>query len=247
MIKHILLLFMCFSPIVFAQMTEEDVRAKLDLVHNGKINQIRSEIPSLQQKYPNDPGVAYLDAFTTQEGSQAVKKYQIMADKYPKSIWADDALYRIYQYYYAVGLYKTADAKMEKLNKDYPNSIYAKKEISVPQKLAETAPAVQESSMVKEPSVEQKQEPALSQPSAVIAKGGFAVQVGVYSLEPTAIQQSNIFSKTVGKQATVFQKQSNGRTVFAVAFEGFENEQSARLFGSELKSKFNMDWFLVKR
>lgn len=239
-------LFLLFTASAAAQMSEEDVRAKLDLVHNGKIDQVRSEIATLRQQYPNDPGVAYIDAYVTEDGSLAARKYQAVVDTYPTSSWADDALYRVYQYYYAVGLYKTADSKQEQLNKQYPNSIYAKKELPAPQRLAGTPVPVQTPGDSEVSSSLPQQESAAV--SAAQSSGGpYAVQVGVYSLEPTAIQQSNIMTQTVGKQASVFSKQSGGRTVFAVAFEGFETEQAARQFGSELKSKFNLEWFIVKR
>ena len=121
-----LILLATVSTAVFAQMTENDVRAKLELIHSGNIDQVRSEIPSLQNQYPNDAGVAYLDAAVTPNGSEAAKKYQAIVDNYPNSIWADDALYKVYQYFYSIGLYKTADSKMAQLKEDYPSSIYVK-------------------------------------------------------------------------------------------------------------------------
>jgi len=73
------------------------------------------------------------------------------------------------------------------------------------------------------------------------------VQIGVYSQEAKAQEQSAMLSSTVGRQTIVFAKQSGGKTVYAVGFEGFSDEQSAKAFGGELRSKFNLDWFLVKR
>ena len=73
------------------------------------------------------------------------------------------------------------------------------------------------------------------------------MQVAVYSQESTAELQAEKYSQLVGKPATVYQKSSAGRALFAVVFDGFEDEQSARMFGAELKAKFNLEWFLVKR
>ena len=123
-----LILLATLSTAVFAQMTENEVRAKLELIHSGKIDEVRSELPSLQNQYPDDAGVAYLDAVVTANGSEAAKKYQAIVDNYPNSIWADDALYKVYQYFYSIGLYKTADSKMAQLKEDYPSSIYLKSE-----------------------------------------------------------------------------------------------------------------------
>ncbi|MDD8017249.1 MAG: SPOR domain-containing protein [Bacteroidota bacterium] len=236
------------SQTLFAQMTELDVRVKLELIHNGKIDQVRAELPSLEKQYPNDAGVKYLEAYVTEDGDLAVKKYQAVVDNFPQSEWADDALYKVYQYYYAIGLYKTADQKLNQLNTQYPNSIYAKKDVSASEKIAQPilpksdSAAVSAKSEVKKDTIVQAPAIAVERPT-----GKFAIQVGVYSLEAKAVQQAKQFSETVGRQATVFSKQSGGKTVYAVAFEGFSDEQSARAFGADVKTKFRIDWFLVKR
>ncbi|MGD0337290.1 MAG: SPOR domain-containing protein [Bacteroidota bacterium] len=110
---------------VRAQETAEPViQKRLDLIKLGKIEQVRSELPSLLEHYPNNPGILYLQGVLISDGGEAVRTFQNLIDNFPKSEWADDALYRIYQYYYALGLYKTADQKLEKLRQDYPQSPY---------------------------------------------------------------------------------------------------------------------------
>ncbi|MFA6439527.1 MAG: SPOR domain-containing protein, partial [Bacteriovoracaceae bacterium] len=91
------------------------------------------------------------------------------------------------------------------------------------------------------PVVEEKSEPAAA------VSGDFVVQVGVYSQESKAYEQAQNFSSSIGRQAIVFTKQSGGKTVYAVAFNGFEDDRTAKVFGGELKAKFNIDWFVVKR
>jgi len=232
-------IFLLSTPLLIAQLNEQDVRQRLDLIHSSKIAEVRTEVQSLLSQLPNDPGVRYLDAYVTESGDQAVKKYQTFVDTYPQNEWADDALYKVYQYYYAVGLYKTADAKLNLLNEQYPNSIYAKHEVK-PTAQAETLSVVK----TEAPSVvEEKKE--ITIPSTV--SNSLVVQIGVYSQEAKAQEQSAMLSSTVGRQAIVFAKQSGGKTVYAVGFEGFSDEQSAKAFGGELRSKFNLDWFLVKR
>ena len=58
-----------------AQLSEKDVRARLDLIHSGRAEGVRNELPLLQSQYPNDAGVKYLDAYLTENGDQALKKY----------------------------------------------------------------------------------------------------------------------------------------------------------------------------
>lgn len=234
-----------YSSPLFAQLSEQDVRDRLDLINAGKSDQVRSELPALLNQYPNDAGVKYLDAYLTINGDQAVKKYQFIVDQFPKSEWADDALYKVYQYYYAVGLYKTADAKMIQLNEQYPTSIYATRAVKAEEKIASPIVVPEKQEVRQEqPAVESKSE-TVALPSNEVGK--FVVQVGVFSQENKAQEESQRYAGVVGRQAIVFSKESGGKTVFAIGFEGFQTEQSAREFGAELKSKYNIDWFLVKR
>jgi len=237
----ILPVMLLMTNLLFAQLGEQEVRQRLDLIHSGKIEQVRTEVSSLLKQLSNDPGVKYLEAYVTENGDQAVKKYQSFVDTYPQNEWADDALYKIYQYYYAVGLYKTADAKLTQLNEQYPNSIFAKRTVKEPIK-SET-PSTVKSEPAPQPTVVEKKESIV--PSTIT--GGFIVQVAVYSQEVKAQEQADNITSVVGKKAIVFSKVSGGKTVYAVAFEGFVDEQSAKAFGGELKAKFNLDWFMVKR
>ena len=60
------------SNSLFSQLSEQDVRQRLDLIHSGKIEQVRTEIPLLLKQLPNDPGVKYLEAYVTENGDHAV-------------------------------------------------------------------------------------------------------------------------------------------------------------------------------
>lgn len=228
-----------------AQFSEQEVRSRLDLIHSGKGADVRNEMPALMRQYPNDAGVKYLDAYLTSNGDQAVKKYQAIVDLFPKNEWADDALYKVYQYYYAVGLYKTADAKMNQLNERYPGSIYARRPVNVKEKTAIAVPPPPAPEETPRKETVTAEEEAVTATSSAVSP--FVVQVGVYSQEQSAQQQARQLTSTVGRVAIVFAKMSAGKTVYAVAFGGFRSDTEARAFGAELKSKFNLDWFLVKR
>ncbi|MFA6469020.1 MAG: SPOR domain-containing protein [Bacteroidota bacterium] len=240
-IAHILLATVSAIGIMSAQLSEQEIRERLDLIHSGKLEQVRDEVAVLIKQSPNDPAVRYLEAYVTGNGDHAVKKYQSIVDNFPQNEWADDALYKVYQYYYAVGLYKTAEAKMNQLNQQYPNSIFAKNEAK-PSEVGIQQPAVEPK---PSPAIIEKTEIEPVQPAA--ASGAFIVQVAVYSQEAKAYDQAQNISAAVGRQAVVFSKQSGGKTVYAVGFDGFADEQSAKLYGGELKAKFNLDWFVVKR
>lgn len=242
-ITGIAIALLCAAGFLAAQVSEQEVRRRLDLIHSGQQDRVRAEVNDWLKQSPNDPAVLYLDAYATANGDQAVKKYQAIVDRYPQSEWADDALYKVYQYYYAVGLYKTADAKMNQLNQQYPASIYAQTEAKPAETVIRKTPVTAPSRPA--PAVEEKNEPAAPVTAAIT--GAYVVQVGVYSQESKAAEQAQNFGAVVGRSAVVFSKQSGGKTVYAVAFDGFSDERTAKVFGGDLKAKFNIDWFVVKR
>jgi cell division protein FtsN len=131
----------------FSQLSEQETRKRLDVIYNGMPERVRTELPALYAEYPNDPAVIYLDAVLTSDGMQAVKKYQTIVDKFPASEWADDALYKIYQYYYSIGLYKTAEQKLAQLTQQYPHSLY------VAGPAHQTTPAVEKAKTPSQPVV----------------------------------------------------------------------------------------------
>ena len=121
------LAFILYTPLLYTQMnsSEPDIRRRLEMIEKGQAEAVRAELPSLMTNYQNNPGVIYLQAVLTTDGTEAAKLYQSIVDNFPQSEWADDALYRLYQYYYSIGLYKTSEQKLAQLREEYPFSAYA--------------------------------------------------------------------------------------------------------------------------
>jgi cell division septation protein DedD len=232
-----------------AQFSDDDVRQRLDYIYTGQAERVRNELPTLQKQYPNSSGVEYLDALLTTDGSVAVKKFQSMADRYAESEWADDALYKIYQYYYSLGLYKTADLTMSQLRKRYPSSVFVTGSSVAPKtgRKAETAqaPLVPKNEDNEEavPNDNEQSQERIDTPPAL---GKFAVQVGAFSTRENALKQIN-FLATLGKTGTITSKSIGGKTLFIVLIEGFATENQARDFIVDLKTNHNIDAIIVLR
>ncbi|MDT3695947.1 MAG: SPOR domain-containing protein [Ignavibacterium sp.] len=126
--KNISVFLIIFSLLMlsksFAQ--EVDIVPYLKKVEQGSIEEVKSELLSLKVDYPKSANLIFLEAVLTENGQDAVALYQKIIDNYPKSRYADAALYRIYSYYFALGLYNTADKQFERLKKEYPESPYIK-------------------------------------------------------------------------------------------------------------------------
>ena len=118
----ILLFVFCSSVKLFSQ--EVDIVPYLKAIENGNIAEAKEALVDLKTKYPVDPSVMFLDGVLKENGQEAIVIYQDIVDNHPKSKYADAALYRIFSYYYALGLYETAQEKLKQLKSSYPTSPY---------------------------------------------------------------------------------------------------------------------------
>lgn len=120
----LLSLFYFCSQESFAQ--EVDIIPYLKKIEQGNIEEVKSELVNLKADYPKSSNLLFLEAVLTENGQEAVALYQKLIDDHPQSRYADASLFRIYSYYFALGLYNTADKQLERLKKEYPESPYIK-------------------------------------------------------------------------------------------------------------------------
>jgi hypothetical protein len=210
---------------------EPDIRRRLEMIEKGQAEAVRAELPSMMTNYQNNPGVMYLQAVLTTDGTEAAKLYQNIVDNFPKSEWGDDALYKLYQYYYSIGLYKTADQKLTQLKEEYPFSAYTAEKFSV----------IEEKQAAKE-------KPTVIKPKGTVAKfsTNFTVQVGAFSTLQNAGELKTKFEKE-GFQSNIFTMVSQGKKLHKVWVGEFQTYDEARRFTQEIKNKFNLTSIVVSR
>jgi len=213
------------------RMKEPDIQRRLEMIEHGEAEAVRAELPTLITNYQNNPGVLYLQAVLTTDGAEAAKIYQSIVDNFPENEWADDAIYKLYQYYYSIGLYKTADQKMQQLKRDYPFSSYATKEGIQPTPLAEKE---EQAAPVKEPGTVKKY------------ASTFTVQVGAFSALQNAEELKSRFEKE-NYVCNIFTVVTDGRKLHKVWVGEFETYDEAKRFTSEIKKKFNLESIVVSR
>jgi len=213
---------------------------------------VRSELPSLLSRYPNNPGVLYLQGVLTTDGTEAVRIYQSIVDNFPKSEWADDALYKVYQFYYAIGLYRTAEIKLNQLQTDYPQSKYLATSSNTDTKnlpeervssglptvvgdtARETVPSASDLSG-STPEMDEGQE-----------RGQYTLQVGAYSQQVNAEKQK-LFFEDLGYTVEVINKVRGGRSLFVVLVGDYKSSDEARSKGAEFKKTYNINSMVVTR
>lgn len=230
-----------WSALAVAQTSAPDVQQLVDLVNRGQGDVVKAELPSLLSRYPNNPGILYVQALLTSEGAEAVRMYQSIVDNFPKSEWADDALYKVYQFYYSLGLYRTAELKMAQLKREYPTSKYVTSGTS-----AETAKLPEEA---QKPPPQKKPEAAPQAPAdtpAPAESGLFSLQVGAYTALTNADRQKKYFEER-GYTVEVISRVRDGRSLYVVLVGSYRTYDEAKARAADIKQRFNVDSFVLSR
>jgi len=224
------LVFLLLNLSVKAQ--EVDIVDYLKKIEQGNVEEVRSQLPELKKKYPKSSNVLYLEGLLTENGQDAVAIYQNIVDKYPKSNYADAALFRIYSYYFSLGLYNTADKNLTKLRKDYPDSPYLK--------LVETT--VTKTEDIPEEGIPEDNKNS-GNTEEIDYK--FSVQAGAFTNAANAAALKKEFEKA-GMFTTLIEKNIGG-TVFNVVSVGrFATRKEAEDFVLIVNPRFNISGRVVE-
>jgi tetratricopeptide (TPR) repeat protein len=213
----------------FAQ--EVDIILYLKQIESGSSSDVKAELPELKRKNPDSPSIMFLEGVLTENGQQAIVIYQQIVDKYPDSRYADAALYRIYSYYYALGLYETAKEKLLQLQTKYPSSPYLKvaSQTHIPDATEE-----QQEQQQNIPPEEKKKETVSEQ------QYKFTIQAGAFSNSDNAKSLLSDFEKS-GMFCQIKEKNVAG-TVFNVVYVGkFITEDEADNFLKVINEKFKLN------
>ena len=208
-----------------------DIPSLVAKVRLGDGEEVAKLLPQLEKSRPNDAGVIFLRALLESNAEKSVELYQRIANEHSGSEWADDALYRLYQYSYAVGAYRTARTHLETLTKLYPKSPFA-------QRLSEDENAAKRGASAPAQTVKQG--------AGDEAAAGYSVQVGAYAKSDDA-NRMVLDLKAKGYTAFVKEKEVGGKTVKAVWLGRFTSLTQAQAFVTTLKKQQNIDAVVVKR
>jgi len=211
-----------------------DIIPYLKQIESGNIDAARSELLDLKEEYPESPSVKFLEGVLTENGQMAVVIYQDVVDNYSTSKYADAALYRIFSYYYALGLYETAQKKLDQLILDYAGSPYIK--IAQQNKF----PADEDVAVDKEKGstkVDVDETVAEQEFKFTIQAGAFSNRDNAESLKAEFLN-SGIFSETKEKLV--------GGTMFHIVYVGkFLTENDAEGFLQVINTKYKLSGRIV--
>jgi len=86
------------------------------------IEEIKARVVELERENKKNSGVIYLKAVVESDAKKAIALYEQLLLQFPQSAYADDAKFKISQYYFSLGFYKLAYEQFRELVWQYPNS-----------------------------------------------------------------------------------------------------------------------------
>jgi len=200
-------------------------------IENGNVVKAKEALSDLKSKHPEDPSVMFLDGVLKENGQEAIVIYQNIVDNYPKSKYADASLYRIFSYYYALGLYDTARQKLKQLKSVYPDSPYIQ--------VADQNLSLLEKSNQEETEQKTKESKTVSQENYK-----WTIQAGAFTNLENAnkllseFEENGIYTEMADKVV--------GGTTFHVVYAGkFVKLEDAESFLKVVNSKYNVSGSVI--
>lgn len=220
-----ILILNCLIAPVLIKAQDVNIVQYLKQIEKGEVQEVKDRLAELKKSFPESSNVMFLDGVLTENGQEAIEIYNNILDRYPKSTYADAALYRIYTYYYALGLYDSADKHLIRLKKDYPESPYIK--------MAELNLVVGEESETK------PQNETIENTTTDNANYKFTVQAGAFTNSANAASLKKEF-ENAGMNAFIKEKNVGG-TIFNVVYVGkFINRNEAENYLQIINSRFKL-------
>ena len=108
--------------IFFSFAYSQNINLYLTLIEKGRYDEVRENIPDLLSRYPNEPGVKYIQALINNDGDKSLAQYKKVIENFPDSEFASQSSIKIGEYLFARGLYSQASAQLKKTIFDYPKS-----------------------------------------------------------------------------------------------------------------------------
>ncbi|HAW08901.1 MAG TPA: hypothetical protein DCW42_07010 [Bacteroidetes bacterium] len=219
----------------------------------GKMNEVRSALPDLLVEYPNDPGVKLLLAVVLEDADKAVDIYKDIVQKYPESQWADDAYWRLIQYYAIKSDVEKAEYELDNFRKRYPTSDYLTTATDVVRtaksiattKSKEASKKITEASITTDVKKEVKSEEKPAE-TKTIGPITYGLQVGIYSTKQAADTERERFLKQ-RLRTSIEEKVVEGEKKYAVVIGNYSSMESAEAAKVIIQQQCNCTPLIYKK
>lgn len=221
-------IFILISATTLAQ--EPDITPYLKKIEAGEKEEVLKKFPELKRQYSNSSALIYLEGLLTEDGDKAFQIYKTLIDKFPKSKYADAALYRIYCYYNVTENFDKAGSYITRLKKDFPESPYNK---------------LVEKSDFSSKFGEKIKDDSKQVQIAKLKTKEFTIQAGAFTSKENAMKLKNDLVKA-GYSSQIVQKAVGGTLFHLVQVGKFTNETDAKVALNLINSKFKLQGWVVE-
>tara|TARA_Y100001970_G_scaffold179863_1_gene218989 strand:+ start:1513 stop:2301 length:789 start_codon:yes stop_codon:yes gene_type:complete len=254
-----LFLYFLFSSQFFGQ----NIDLYLSLIDEGKTEGVIETLPELISKYPDNPGVIYIEALMTQDGKNSIEIYNDILKKYPNSKYAPYAAMKIGEYFYARGLYTQASKLLKNIPINYPRFADVQRATNLMinsfNAIGEADSARYYGIVIKSmfpkidigiDNLDDKNKP-LAQVFNFNKKihaeiGSYVVQVGAFSAKENA-ERLKLQVSQLGYKVSINNVESNGKVLYAVRVNRFKTKNRAEKIGKDIKSKIGVNFRVLYR
>ena len=101
-----------------------------DVLH-GSRDSAAIYLPTMEQKYPNNPSLMYLKGLLETNGEEAKDVFATLYNTHPTSEYGDDAVMKVAEYYYDAGLYVQAKNWLKKMPIYYSRSEHIERAVKL--------------------------------------------------------------------------------------------------------------------
>lgn len=227
-------LFVLNGTVTAQKISDPGLKPYIELWQNEGVDSLRSALPSILKKYPNKPEALFLQAVFETDAQKANAVYEVILKDHRDNITADECLFRLVQYDYAVGKYRVAQDRANQLKSEYPSSRFVKK--------AEQMFA----GLEKEAAVEKTVEADSEANTKTVGKK-FRLQVGAFGQMKNAEDLRDKLKNAGYTPIEFSEKTVNDKKLILVWVGAFGTKDEAAKTGDVLKSKFQLNYTIVEK
>jgi len=253
-------LLILLYPLISVQ--GQDYADIIDLIQKGQTHKAKQLLLQIDENQKKTDSFLFLQGSLSTDGDSAITCYEQLMGTYPNSPYSDDALFRLAQLQYARGLYLTSQKQFSRLLNEYPHSgLHQQCSYWIGlcyqalgktdsariqfQKALENFPTTGLSSTIQQDltTLENRQSAEVEK-STQTPTTQYAVQVGAFTHQNNALLRSRFFENE-GYQVSLRTKRIEGITYYLVWIGSFNNELEARIYGEQIKKRYEVNYTLV--
>jgi len=111
--------------------SQDHIDALIQDVLHGSRDSATVYLPTIEQRFPNNPSVMYLKGLLETDGEEAMAIFSKLYNTHPTSDYGDDSVMKVAEYYYAAGLYVQAANWLKKMPIYYSRSDHIERAVKL--------------------------------------------------------------------------------------------------------------------